>query len=409
MVRCLRTLAIGFVLEWQAAGPARLRSTPHALLLTAACTWMLNGIHATPDTGASSRDLMNAILPHIQRAGADEDNLAYGAPISDDDEFLMDTDEPDQDDQDDQPPQRQRRLTAVSLPGFPRGMLFLRSIRFGDDDIVPCFSRSGEAGARLLTPASFLFFFGVTPDDLQYALLRSGLVAPSNPSLIQNKTKCTTPWYNWSQEPAGNAIFSLARRGFSLPSAEHGLGSDSEGDDEFEDVEDIDDKTTNIWRQFLLDVTPRPSNSKLGGTPSHCKLNEEERSMVTEETYKNPWLSAYFHDCQWKLAQGGEWGHIFDNFFPKRGVTKPPTTQNYPTAQYFVRWCQIRNRADDETCEQMRRRLRARFDLLYWMPYAQTECIWHTEFSTRFTKSSGIERSVASPQVLINSKDLPKW
>jgi hypothetical protein len=54
-----------------------------ALLLTAAAPWFLNSLHSAPDTGPSSRELMDAILPHVDATEADPENLPYRMSLPD--------------------------------------------------------------------------------------------------------------------------------------------------------------------------------------------------------------------------------------------------------------------------------------------------------------------------------------
>ncbi|PPQ97407.1 hypothetical protein CVT26_006809 [Gymnopilus dilepis] len=75
--RAYRALAFKYVLEWQFSGIRGSMKHRSALLLTAAAPWFLNSLHSTPDTGPSSRELMNAILPHISINEVSPDHLPY--------------------------------------------------------------------------------------------------------------------------------------------------------------------------------------------------------------------------------------------------------------------------------------------------------------------------------------------
>ena len=78
-------LAVQFVLEWQREGEASLQAKWPALILTAGSDWLLNGLHSTPDKGGSSKELMEAMLLHVEHNSADCDVLAYGTPTAYDD------------------------------------------------------------------------------------------------------------------------------------------------------------------------------------------------------------------------------------------------------------------------------------------------------------------------------------
>lgn len=235
----------------------------------------------------------------------------------------------------------------------------------------------------------------------------------SNGTRIRNKARRTVPRYNWGQEPEFDTIFSLARHGYRLPASVRDEGSDVEEDPVDDEFDDIDMTVTKLWRQFLLDVTSKAPNGKYAHSPSHCILNEEQRSIVTEETYKNSIFSSYFRDCQWKIARDSDWERTFTNIFPP--ISSPQragNTQNYGSTQYFLQWAVIKGRADEDTCSRIWGELKARSDTLYWKPYAQRDRLWYTKFDARFTKSSGIDRKEPSPQVLINLRTndpLPIW
>lgn len=78
-LRSYQILAINFVLTCQVQGAREHRATQKALLLVVALVWLVNGLHSRPDDGSASRNLMSAILPHVEHEGADPNTLAYYA------------------------------------------------------------------------------------------------------------------------------------------------------------------------------------------------------------------------------------------------------------------------------------------------------------------------------------------
>ncbi|GLB33116.1 hypothetical protein LshimejAT787_0100010 [Lyophyllum shimeji] len=400
-LRSYRALAIKFILEWQLDGDASHRAKDAALLLTAAATWLLNGLHSTPDKGASSKELMAAILPHVSRAGADPDILAYGSPTDDDD-----VDSQTDSEAEDEPPTTRRRRDAVTLPSYPFGLVFLRRIRVGEQYPVPRFSNDGQ----FISPRAFRFFFGVDHEDVDAEYFRKALTQKAHPDRVRNRAKRTPAWHNRDQETT-RKDFNLARLGYELTPPMRDRGSDVDEDEEHSGAEerDIDDEITAVWRQFLIDVTAKAPNKKNAHEPSHCRLSTEERLLVTEDTYQNRKLSVYFHDCQWKLADRKDWQNVFDRLFPPKGHIFTGNVQNYLSTSYIPMWEKIKSRADDDTYLRIRQDIRKRFDRLYWMPLAQTDRIWYTKFDAKFTKSSGLNRRAPSPLILINSSTPPTW
>ncbi|KAF8871325.1 hypothetical protein BD779DRAFT_1680483 [Infundibulicybe gibba] len=63
MFKAYRVMGIKKALQALAESSPRIRVTPGALLLTAACVWLINSIHSQPDDGPASKELMQAVLP----------------------------------------------------------------------------------------------------------------------------------------------------------------------------------------------------------------------------------------------------------------------------------------------------------------------------------------------------------
>ncbi len=127
-------------------------------------------------------------------------------------------------------------------------------------------------------------------------------------------------------EPEEPIIFNLAARGYHLPPLQHDEGSDigeiidltdNENDSDMEG--DIDKKLTQLWRQFLVDVTAKVSNRKGAFAPSYCILSKFERDNVNQKTYQNLNLRAYFDNCQYRTATRHDWNAAFDKCWPLPG------------------------------------------------------------------------------------------
>ena len=413
-LRAYRCLAIKFVIEWQGEGEADVRCSKQALLLTAACAWVLNGIHSTPDMGASSRDLMNAILPHVDREGADVNILAYGTPV---DEY-EDISENDSEDDDDGPLAKRRR-DALTLPAIPWGLLFHRDIRLGPSHPVPRFVEEGD----FISDKTFTFFFKVAPKNISNLIVDATLCAPVHPARITNKRKRTTTFVPLDKQ---RALFKLRNKGLALRPRDHDSGSDielssdsdSDDDSEFERARQrqrlnrlpanptIDEELTFLWRQFLLDLTSVSPNMKGSANPSYCKLTTSQRLLVNESTYRNERLSDYFIDVQWKIVESKKWDSNFEYFFPNFDYQLSPKAQGWKQCQYFLKWQSMMQRTDNKTIEFMRAAMKRRFDTLYWVPRAEKERPWSTKRVQTFEKP--IPNTNAAPQVFVRDFG-PEW
>ena len=157
--------AIQLVLGWQAEGRWKERARMSALVLMAACTWLLNGLHSTPDNRPSSRNLMDSILPQIDIRGADTTFFAYGKAIDEDD----DEDEDDYD-------------GKTTLPASSYGLTFFHSLQIGPQYPVLRF-KAGTA----LSPRAFHFFFGIEFEDIQENFFWPGHANGPKPIQSHNK------------------------------------------------------------------------------------------------------------------------------------------------------------------------------------------------------------------------------
>lgn len=366
-----------------------------------ACSWTLNGLHSSPDKGASSKQLINAILPHVERADADPDILMYGSPTVDEGAGLntdasSDSDHPHR--------TKRRRVGNSTAPASPYGLMFFRTMRIGAGHPVPRFSKGA-----FISENAFRHFFGIELDEIETEFFRGALVAPTHPNRVRNKTRRTTRYHNWGQDADVN-VFQLSRRGYRLASPSRDDGSDlSEREDEPGPV-DIDAELRAVWRQFLLDITSKAPNTKRANKPSHIVLTDEQRTTVNEATYKNRRLSAYFRDCQWRFASEEEWDRVFGQLWPKPRSQLAGKVQNYPSTLYFPQWRALMEKADATTIKAMRTSLKKKFDQLYWMPYAQRDRIWDTAYTPKFSKLSGLPPSDPAPQIVINPHfETPLW
>ncbi|CAA7271230.1 unnamed protein product [Cyclocybe aegerita] len=424
-LRAYRVTALKFLLEWQDDGEAELRATHPALLLTAAVPWILNGLHSAPDDGPSSREIMDAVLPLSNREGLDPNILAYNTRTSmptfredseDEGEVLelMDVDEEDEEDVQEVEERgrlRQRRRGAPLselTPCIPYGLLFLRPLRVGGTTPVPrlCWSRV------FISEHAFRFIFGADEETIIHAIRRSRIAASRNPNRTENRKKKTLSFVNHGQAPEG-PIFHLEAEGYSLPPVPRDEGSDMELEEEdmAEPRVGLDDFLTNLWNQFLLDITEVSPNPKPADQPPYCILSPAKRKLVNAATYQDLCLSNYFTDVQWKYAEPSDWVFTFDHLFPpKNAKVKTGKIQNYLQTTYYSKWESMRARTDAETVKKMHKNLFLRFCQLSWFPAAQANRIWWTKVDRRSSKSSGLSPNSPAPRILLHPDvQVPTW
>lgn len=401
-LRSVRTLAVKFVLEWQATGSASARSAQTALLLTASVTWLLNSIHSTMDLKQASRDLIRATLPHVARAEADHTILPFGKPSNDPDADSEAEAETDSDND-----------RVATLPAYPYGLVFLRKIRIGEKFPVPRFASNAQS---YLTDKSFHFFFGVDKDEICDTYLAPFKVnAALNPTRVGNRTRNTPRWQDVAPVPIQEPIFSLARLGHCLNDIENDEGSDLEDEEDIipadpqpiAEENDIDIQLSHLWRQFLMDLAIKAPNMQGFASGSYCCLNPGQRRAVTEATYRDRKLSNFFNDCQWRIVSDKEWEVTFTRLFPPPGHVFPRGVQQYKTAQYQTLWISLKARMDTGTYDKVRSKLLARSKTLYWLPAAANDRIWSTRLDTLSSRPPGNPLALA-PRVLVRGGP-PTW
>ena len=296
-----------------------------------------------------------------------------------------------------------------TLPAYPWGLVFFRSLRVGRQFPVPRLDNIRVT----LKDRTFRFFFGVDYDDIGMEFFRAGLQRPFNPRRTQNKARRTLRYIHEDDGPRPR-LFDLEARGIHLPAPPRDGGSDVEREADEEqmsgDEHDTDEALTNLWLQFILDITGKCSNRRAAVDDSYCKLSLEQRETATEELYKNSRLSDFFNDCQWKKASDTEWDNVFKRFFPSEGGALNGRTQNYRSCTYYLMWARIRARAltrGEGRAEQLLKAIKSRFDKLSWVPYAQCDRIWITKPKSHLQKF--INHGTAAPWVLVKSGTHPRW
>lgn len=422
-----RAAACNMVLEWQSEGSGAHRAHQQALSLTMAITWLVNGLHSAPDVGQASRDLMDNILPHINRRGADPNELAYGAALDSDDDDDMsdvgdevdandddegsdgDNEDSDEDEDEGRPRARtsrvRRRRLRATLPAYPHGLVFLRDIRVGVKHPVPRFYENKQ----FVTDKTFKYFFGCAQPDVLHKILNASVGSSSNSRRVRNKTRRTITITEMEDEPPANAPAPFVIGG-EIPAPDRDEGSDLEDEDNNLTLHCLQGRTDAaillLWRQCLKDIANKVSNEKQSHLDSYTRLSESDLGGVNEETFKNHNLAAFFIDCRIMEAKPEDWERTFRHLFPPRGFSCSGKLQNYRQCSYWTMWislCQNSN-VTDAVLARIRAKLWERFRTLYWMPNTQSERIWYTKFDKRFNKISGFPNEKAAPRVLINGK-----
>jgi hypothetical protein len=308
-----RLLAISQTLSQQASGSTCSRLIPEALTLTAACVWLLNGLHARPEDGPAARQLMDAALPLAEAAGLNHDVLAYN--MSRQGDWQQEEEEEGEEEEGRGEPNNRRHHGRV--PYMPYGCIFLRCIMIGE--VVPHL----RIGGTVLTEPAFKFWFeGMTLDQVQ-AMYQKSSVIPRNTLAGKRPTnKAKMPTYiNFTGTPEP-PLFDLESLGHTLPPPTQDDGSDIDDRETPPPADEhptIDTFLSQLWRQFVIDLTGKAPNPQGITNPSYLKLTTVQRREGKEDIYKNLTLSDVFTDIAYRNASSADSKRAFKWLFPEPG------------------------------------------------------------------------------------------
>ncbi|KAJ3563704.1 hypothetical protein NP233_g8773 [Leucocoprinus birnbaumii] len=355
-LRIMRLFAISNLLGLQSLGPTHKRFSPGSLLLTAACVWLMNSLHARPDDGPSSRDLMDAALPVRVAADVLDSQLAYPTSIGE--------------------------TNMHKIAYIPFGCVFFRRMVCGE---VPRL----RMGGPLLPSKSFHYFFKADIDELRRTYQTSGFLDDS--VVRQNRfttSKGKLPIYHRFGSPEPE-LFAFATEGDELYQPVIDDGSDVEEcphtpvnrADSDDEPQGIDAQLSQLWRQFVSDLTAKSPNPRGGGIrPSYMKLTPEQRYSGSEDPYKSLRLYEIFTDVWYKNASEEEWDVCFNNLFPPIGFVSTTRRQGYKPSPYYQDWMVMleQNRDNADLVKRIRDGFRERMFTWEWMPKAESDKMWTT-------------------------------
>ena len=372
---------MGRVLSSQALSAPNLRIMHEALLLTAACVWLVNCLHARPDDGPSSRELMLAVLPLTDDRNIDQLLIPFarrnGAGPRPGEEEEEESGEEGDD----------------SMPYFPFGAIFLRRI------VVNRGIPRMRWGGRILNAAAFKHIFGESHDMISHTYNQPGIMPSSELQQIRpgNKSRRT---HTHIPPPGGDTVlFSLSEHGYSLPAPEVDYGSDMDQEDDNENRVPINERITQIFNQFIQDIFEKAPNAKGASNPSYCILNRAARLSAKEDLLKHRRLSELWCAYQYKSASNEDFDGAFKHMFPPREHVTGKT-QGYRQCSYYLQWKQLCASTPPTTVDVIRLEIKKRVMKLTWIPHACQDKLWPTSAHGHFTRVPPGPPN-AAPRILI--------
>ncbi|KAG6818435.1 hypothetical protein H0H93_005013 [Arthromyces matolae] len=407
-LRLHRIAAASQVLSLQATTEKpQFRTTPQALALTAACVWLVNGLHARPDDGRASRRLMDAILPVTEEHDIEPSAVAYRSSLprvrtlprfdredGDPDEAEEEEEEEEEDDDDDY---------VIGVPHNPFGLVFFRTLIFVD---VPRFHVNGPE----LPESAYWSLFSMSLPQLQHKFAPTGMVDKSmlvGKRVTTNKVKL--PLYNRQTDTPPSQPFTFAAPTRFVPAPAVDEGPDIEDAETPPPAQSINDFATDLLCQFVIDVLGKSPSPRGAANSSYIKLTAAERHSATDEVFKNPVLSDIFRSVAYKSGTPRDWDRALSWLFPARGVEISNNVQNYPNCPYFTKWMTFANdpRSTPVDVDQTRKALVKRIKTWTWIPDACQDKMWPTATQPGFTRAPPAQgargKPSPAPRILIRA------
>ncbi|KAK7434926.1 hypothetical protein VKT23_019929 [Stygiomarasmius scandens] len=370
--RFYRALAIRRILERQAKSTSALRVSKDALLLTAVCVWLVNGLHSRPDDGAGCRSLLLAALPTTDedRSHIHPSTLLFPASGTPSD----------------------NGVTSPVVPIASRGAVFTRCIQVTGSVPQMC------SGGPFLNDTAFLYFFGRPIESIRATYYRPR--AHSEKTVRKGVTERRNMVHLTRVHPV---IQSQPQRTPSNPSSRNSalppnpienqldaqdsshmeIGDQQDGSNVDQENRDLDhdrmEFAKNLWTQMLLDIVSKIPNQGKSSASPYAKISAEEHLNVTEKLFKRKDLSEIFHAYRFKFADDRAYLAAFDHLVcvpeAKPDEKKKP---HYRNCTYWRRWIDYIETHDISEAKDVRDTLQVWFIGLWWIPHVGADKIWQT-------------------------------
>jgi hypothetical protein len=353
-----------------------------ALLLVAGCCWLLNALHATPDLGSSSRQLLCAILPHIPRDEATDDVLimrigrrtATGEEVVGQRRRFLYNVEVDRDDRPPiehgngfQPyPEPEFGATTDTVVACLHGMIWTREFLHDLLHSVPQMAPSPDG---YIDAKSFEYLWGARFAD--YAL-RAVSIGSFKIHKNRTRTKVVQPTYVPTPQEEHELLFDLGERGraYIQPSA------NPFGIDTLEN-ETWNERLTRIYRQWISDIIRMMPNQRGQQNPTHSKLSVTAREQPTEALFLVDNIALIVRKAHWRIRDAKQLKIVTDRLFPKV-PTPRPRDQNYKNARYYFMWNHFLANNTATIGLRAQELIAARLSTLRWLPLVPSDRIWLT-------------------------------
>lgn len=419
-------IAYKMVADYQFSASPITRTNLRAVTLLAMVTWLTNSLHATPDTGPSSRQLLLVTLPLVRREDIDDRSMPFRISKPNRVYGL----EPDEGFEDGN---RMTPAEAIGgggafraspapgrypfnegpggnrnddlVPAYLRGYMFLRGISYDEGHEVPMMG----GGQGYLSESTFKYMYGSDFTSFRDFVYRGELFTKANPTRTRNRVRQLV-----YVPPPGTEIanvFDLPNGNLTIPDIDYGrqMGGGDSGDDSGSDSDDETKITRNkfmskLYRQIFIDLIGTAPNPKPRGEGGYCYIAKGDSDEVTEAIFKDRNVGKYFKASRMKTATQVEWDLAYDHLLPPPGAPpKIAKAQNFPKCAFYTAlWPHYITHVPRADVITARKHLKKKFDKLAWIPWVKSDRIWETSSKRNndMTRSPGVDKKNPAPHIL---------
>ncbi|KAJ3517569.1 hypothetical protein NMY22_g13939 [Coprinellus aureogranulatus] len=420
-LRYMPIIAYKSVVDYQFSAPPEIRTNLRAVTLLAAIVWLTNSLHATPDTGPSSRQLLSVVLPLVPRDEISEGSMPYRIARRDRQQLDGDMgfDEHNRMDPEEAAtaggafanqrgstpeivaypfPQRADRDEDL-VPAYLYGHIFLNGISFDAEHPAPIMA----GGNGFLSERTFKYMYGADFGAFRNFVFSRETFVASNPRRSRNRVR-QLAYIPPEDDPIPNYI-KVRNGDQTIP----GMGfGDAAGDSDDEDAGErvsVDDFSSKLFHQLLIDLFSVAPNKRDRNKGCHCRVRREEAHLVTEAYFKDKNLAKYFKRAHIKRASDAEWTTMLYHLLPPRDAPpKSRSSQNYGKCAYYSMWDHLKRNVAHQVFDAVREEIQKRIFKFQWMPWAQSDKIWLSKGDKNsrspWTPSPRLEKGKPAPFVI---------
>lgn len=421
-------IAYKMVADYQFSASPVVRTSLRAVTLLAMVTWLTNSLHATPDTGPSSRQLLSVTLPLVRREDIDDRSMPFR--ISKPHRiFGLEPDEGFEDGNRMTPDEAVRGGGAFRgspaparypfnegpgenrnndlVPAYLRGYMFLRGIVYDETHEIPVMA----GGPGYLTEATFKYMYGADFASFRDFVYRGELFAKPNPTRSRNRVRQLVYVPPPDAEIAN--VFDLPGGNLLIPDIDYGKQM-GEGDGDSGSESDDETKITRnafmskLYRQLFIDIVGTASNPKPKGEGGYCYIAKSDSDDVTEAIFQDRNIGKYFKAARMKTATQAEWDLAVYHLVPPPGAPpKIAKAQNYPKCAYYTAlWPHYISHVPQADAIVARDHLKKKLDKLAWIPWAKSDRLWETSSKRNrdMNRSPGLGEKKPAPHILCRGR-----